>query len=156
MLLDLTAAFNTINHEILLQRLRNRYRVDGTVFHRFPSYLLNRSQSFVINGVQSEASSLHDGVPQGLVLGPLCFTMYTAPLEDIVSSHDGVELMVYADDTQLYMVFNPDESSTVIAQLEHCIQDVRNWMAVNKLKLNSTKTEILHITFQVFEKECSD
>ncbi|XP_071959539.1 uncharacterized protein [Antedon mediterranea] len=145
-LLDLTAAFDTINHKILLQRLSNRYGVDGTVLKWFQSYMLNRTQSVAIKESTSNPSPLLDGVPQGSVLGPLCFTLYTSPLEDIVSSYDGVELMVYADDTQLYMMFNPLQTDSAISQLESCIQEVKKWMVVNQLKLNSGKTEVLHIT----------
>jgi len=72
--------------------------------------------------------------------------MYTAPLEDIIKSHSDVQLMVYADDTQLYMVFNSTESSSAITQLELCIHDVKEWMTNNMLKLNGSKTEVLHIT----------
>jgi hypothetical protein len=151
-LLDLTAAFDTINHEILLQRLCNRYGMDGTVLRWFQSYLFNRAQTVTIDGAQSDLVPLCDGVPQGSVLGPLCFSMYTAPLEDLINSHDGVELMVYADDTQLYMVFNPSESSTAITKLELCIKDVNNWMTVNKLKLNGSKTEILHLSSKFSRK----
>jgi hypothetical protein len=145
-LLDLTAAFDTIDHGILLQRLSHRYGVNGTALQWFESYLSDRVQSVVIDGVQSELFPLNDGVPQGSVLGPLCFTMYTAPLEDIVRSYEGVELMVYADDTQLYMLMNSSEKAAAISQLEQCVNSVKSWMTANRLKLNGGKTEILHIT----------
>ena len=93
-LLDLTAAFDTIDHSILLCRLSHRYGISGTALQWFKSYYSDRVQSVVIDCVQSELSPFKDGVPQGSVLGPLCFTMYTAPLEDIIRSFDGVELMV--------------------------------------------------------------
>ena len=110
----------------------------------------------MIDGVQCRLSQLTDGVPQGSVLGPVCFTMYTAPLEDVARSSEGVELMSYTDDTQLYMLINPSgkaarkASSTARAaatsQLEQCVQNVKSWMSANRLNLNSGKTEILHIT----------
>ena len=112
----------------------------------FKSYLSERTQSVIINDNESEPSPLDDGVPQGSVFGPLGFTMYTAPLEDIIKSHLGVEYMVYADDTQLYMVINASDKDQRISQLENCISDVKQWMAANKLKLNDGKTEILHLT----------
>ena len=144
-LLDLTAAFDTIDHSILLQRLTDRYGINGSALQWFQSYLSSRFQAVVIDGVQSEFSPLSDGVPQGSVLGPLCFSMYTAPLEDIIRSFDGIQLMVYADDTQIYMLTKPSERANAISQLEQCICSVKAWMSANRLKLNEGKTEILHI-----------
>ena len=146
-LLDLTATFDTIDHSILLRRLSHRYGVSGTALQWSESYLSDRMQSVVIDGVQSEPSPLTDDVPQGSVLGPLCFTMYTAPLEDLIRSFDGVELMVYADDTQLYMFINPsDKIAAISTQLEQCVDSVKSWMTADRLKLNGGKTEILPIT----------
>ena len=142
----LTAAFDTIDHSILLRRLSHRYGVSGIALQWFESYQSDRMQSVVIDSVQSEPSPLTDGVPQGSVLGPLCFTMYTAPLEDLIRSFDGVELMVYADDTQLYMLINPSDKIAAISQLEQCVDSVKSWMTANRLQLNGGKTEILHIT----------
>ena len=70
----------------------------------------------------------------------------------IIMSHHGIELMVYANDTQLYMIFNQSETSTAISNLEHCIHDVKNWMCSNKLKLNSNKMKFLHITSKFLRK----
>ena len=145
-LLDLTAGFDTIDHSILLRRLSHRYGVSGTALQWFELYLSDRMQPVVIDGFQSESSPLTDGVPQGSVLGPLCFTMYTVPLEDLMRSFDSVELMVYADDTQLYMLFNPSDKIAAISQLEQCVDSVKSWMTANRLKLNGGKTEILHIS----------
>ncbi len=88
-----------------------------------------------------------NGVPQGSVLGPLCFTMYiAAPLEEVVASFDGVQLISYANDPQLYMVIIPLEKTSAISKLEQCINSVKSWMITNRLKLNRGKTEVLHIT----------
>lgn len=146
-LLDLSAAFDTVDHTILLDRVKNQMGITGDVHRWLCSYLSDRTQYVSIMGCRSEAAKLTCGVPQGSVLGPLLFGIYTSPLGDIISKH-GVEYHLYADDTQLYMAFKP--SSQKCAQdasevLEGCIKDIRSWMYQNKLKLNDGKTEYLLI-----------
>ena len=83
-LLDLSATFDTIDHVILSQRLSSIFGCTGTVLGWFQSYLSNRTQSVLVNDVQSAPSSLKYGVPQGSVLGPILFTMYTQPLGSVI------------------------------------------------------------------------
>ncbi len=87
LLLDLSAAFDTLDHGILLKRLESRFGINGVALQWIKSYLTGRQQSVVINGVRSDDQALKYGVPQGSVLGPLLFTAYTAPLEDIADRH---------------------------------------------------------------------
>ncbi|XP_060798433.1 uncharacterized protein LOC132900385 [Neoarius graeffei] len=101
------------------------------------------SQSVVINGTPSAPSFLMYGVPQGSVLGPLLFSLYVSPLEDIVNAHN-LQTMIYADGTQLYLVTQSSERSTSIEALEYCASDIVQWMKCNKLLCNTTKTEVLH------------
>ena len=105
-LLDLSAAFDTIDHSILLNQLHRRYGIAGTALSWFETNLTDRCQVIQLNGESSEEMRLQFGVPQGSVLGPLLFTSYTAPLGEIARRH-GVELHLYADDTQVYMSFSP-------------------------------------------------
>ena len=86
-LLDLSAAFDTIDHDILLKRLELRFGVKGLALEWFRSYLTGRTQRVVVNGEASEPRELLYGVPQGSVLGPILFTLYCAPLEDILIKH---------------------------------------------------------------------
>ena len=97
-LLDLSAAFDTINHDILFNSLRDWFGVDGTVLRWIKSYLSNRKQKVKLGNSFSDAFSLPYGVPQGSVLGPLLFTLYTTPLRNIISNFN-VTHHLYADDT---------------------------------------------------------
>ena len=103
-MLDLSAAFDTVDHDILLERLRSELGICGTALNWFKSYLSGRSQSVLINGTQSKPRSLICGVPQGSVLGPILFTIYMLPLGDIIKRH-GMQFHMYADDCQLYTTF---------------------------------------------------
>ncbi|KAL9971605.1 hypothetical protein ACROYT_G017789 [Oculina patagonica] len=145
-LLDLSAAFDTVDHDILLKALKKR-RLGGRAFEWFRSYLSGRCQRILVRGCQSESFYLNCGVPQGSCLGPLLFTIYTSSLLDVIQDFLP-SVHCYADDTQLYISFSPaDETghSDAIAAIERCIQVIRSWMHDNKLLLNEDKTEFLLI-----------
>ena len=146
-LLDLSAAFDTIDHKILLSRLQNSLGIEGSALLWFQSYLEDRYQSIHINGVFSKPHLLSYGIPQGSVSGPQDFSYYTTLLADIAESH-GISVHLYADDTQLYICFDLaslESSEEAVKKIEDCIQDIRIWMIQNKLKLNDDKTELLII-----------
>ena len=86
-LLDLSSTLNTIDHETLLQRLAIRYGISDTVLSWFTSYLSRRVQAVSICGTLSDVHPLRYGVPQGSVIGPILFTLYSAALQDIVMAH---------------------------------------------------------------------
>lgn len=152
-LLDLSAAFDTIDHKILLDRQQHYIGISGTSLQWFRSYLQDREQTIAINQNLSTPHKLSIGVPQGFVLGPLLFLIYILPLRHIISQH-GVLRHGYADDTQLYLRFpqkDVKQFHQAITQLEACIEDVRNWMIVNKLKLNEDKTEFMIVTSRYYK-----
>ena len=142
-LLDLSAAFDTVDYTILLKRLECQYGYKGCVIKWIRSYLIGRKQVITTKGMQSDECELLYGVPQGSVLGPELFKDYTSPLCDVILSF-GVQMHCYADDTQLFVSFKPGRNeSAVLANLEKCITGVRKWMANNFLKLNDDKSEFL-------------
>ena len=144
LLLDLSAAFDTVNHSLLLSRLENSFGITGTVLQWFQSYLTGRSQFVEINDTKSSVRDLTVGVPQGSVLGPILYLLYTAPLAEIIRSH-GLVYHFYADDTQLYISFKDCDVDVARLRVENCVPDICHWMDVNELKLNHDKTEIMLI-----------
>ena len=141
-LLDLSAAFDTIDHNILLSRLQHSFGFSGTVLKWFSSYLSDRTQCVSIDNVMSSPSPLKYGVPQGSVLGPVLFSLYTQPLSDIIDSHK-CSYHKYADDTELSKSVQPNLFSSAQSSIQSCIADILIWMNSNKLKLNPEKTELM-------------
>ena len=147
-LLDLSAAFDTIDHEMLLTTLHDHFGVTGTVKAWFASYLQNRHQSVSVPGATSTAKELSYGVPQGSVLGPILFTAYTKPLSAEISAQD-LDHHLYADDSQLWIAFNPRSVAATghaTVWITQCISHIKNWMDSHFLKMNSNKTEVMVIS----------
>ena len=141
-LLDLSAAFDTIDHSILIHRLSSWFGIENTALSWFQSYLSSRSFTAACRNTKSTSTSVTCGVPQGSVLGPLLFSLYTTPLSSILSA-TCVSHHLYADDTQLYISFLPSQFLSSIQHLQSAISEVSIWMSANLLSLNPTKTEFL-------------
>ena len=141
MLLDLSSAFDTVDHSILIHRLENWVGIKGTALDWFRSYLTDRSFSVVIGDASSSKVPLTCGVPQGSILGPLLFSIYMLPIGNIIRKHN-IKFHSYADDTQLYIPLKPGTTGNVNSLLS-CLSDIKSWMAQNFLQLNETKTEII-------------
>ena len=144
-LLHLSAAFDTVSHELLLNWLKFWFGITGSALSWIESYLTQRSQKVIIEDFESDHMTLTQGVPQGSVLGPILYTLFTSPLGNLCRSH-GVQYHGCTDDTQNYHTFSPSlpgDEESCIKNLKCCINDIRIWMRTNLLKLNDYKTEFL-------------
>ena len=136
-LLDLSAAFDTVDHQFLLSDFSD-CGVEDTALFLLESYLENREQCVAIGGSRSESIALQEGS----ILGPVLFTVYTGTLAFLLEAH-GVNYHFFADDTQLYIrVEDIDEAKHRLSSL---LSDLKIWMARRNLKLNDGKTEIIVI-----------
>uniref|UniRef100_A0AAR2KBY1 Reverse transcriptase domain-containing protein n=1 Tax=Pygocentrus nattereri TaxID=42514 RepID=A0AAR2KBY1_PYGNA len=142
-LLDLSAAFDTVDHEILIDRLQSWVGLSGLVLDWFRSYLTGRDYYVALGTSSSTRQKITCGVPQGSILGPLLFNLYMLPLPHIINKH-GISYHQYADDTQLYISLEPKALKS-ISTLFECIGDIQTWMSDNFLQLNKEKTEVLVI-----------
>lgn len=141
-MLDLSAAFDLINHDILFHRLEFTFGIVSESLRWFESYLNNRVHCVEIGNTLSNEKILQTGVPQGSVLGPIIYCMFTRPLGQIISRH-GLSYHCYADDTQLYTDFNSIDCNDISNKLESCLSEIVDWMQLNRLKLNRDKTELI-------------
>lgn len=142
-LLDLSAAFDTVCHSILINRLERWLGITGTVLNWFKSYLTDRTQFVALGNNKSELGQVCHGVPQGSVIGPILFSVYMLPLGQIIRKY-GLGYHFYADDTQIYISSKSDPTLTSTI-LSECVLEIKTWMHHNFLKLNCSKTEVLLI-----------
>ena len=143
--LDMSAAFDTVDHERLLEVLQQRFGVDGVPLQWFKSYLSSRSFSVSVQDCLSETLALLCGVPQGSLLGPVLFLLYIEAIQDIVKPY-GLRIKVYADDSQLYVSLVPTDPigwMRTKADIEECLAKLKKWMVEQWLKCNETKTEFI-------------
>ena len=143
--LDLSAAFDTIDHPTLLSRLETGFGVSGCALNWIRSYLVDRVQCVDVGRAKSAATSLSTGVPQGSVLGPLLFSTFTSPVGHIISSMC-VHHQQYADDTQLFISLTPSDQYVSGACLERCLSRFHEWFCVNGLALNPDKSEAIWLS----------
>lgn len=140
-MLDLSSAFDTIDHNILLQRLSSSFGINSGALSWIKSYLVGRYQSVIVEDAQSSKSGLSFGVPQGSVLGPKLFSLYIAPIGNVIRAH-GLRYHCYADDTQFYFAVKRSDNLD-LSVIESCLHDIAGWMEMNKLKLNQAKTQFI-------------
>ena len=141
-LLDISAAFDTVNHSKIIHILQNRFNITAAPLALLSSYLKDRSQKVSINKTLSTQTSLHHSVPQGSCIGPIAYLIYTSAISDIIARYN-INIMSYADDTQLYISTKPDITSInqSIITINKCIHEIRQFFLSHQLKINDSKTE---------------
>ena len=137
--MDLSAAFDTFDHNFLIHRLQYWFGISSTALNSLSSVLSDRYQTVIACNSNLQPVLLEYGVPQGSVLGPLLYSLYTTPLLSVISKYPGIRSHFYADDTQIYLSFSP-EVTTVFSLIKLCIRDICSWMVANKLSVNPNKT----------------
>ena len=140
--IDLSKAFDTLNHDILLQKLKY-YGIKGISNDLINNYLTNRRQYVEIDGISSKYQLISTGVPQGSILGPLLFIIY---MNDINKSSDKFDFILYADDTSLYSIINKFKdrnTNNTNNMINKDISHITTWLESNKLSLNIDKTKAM-------------
>ena len=143
--LDISAAFDTIEHQTLLKRYKEYFGISGTVLKWMTSYLADRRQTVQIGKEKSLPAVVECGFPQGSTLGGPKFNMAAAPVPHLINMH-GINDQCFADDTNAYIAFDIKDNSdtiTAIEKIQECLADVKRWMLDNKLKLNASKTKVV-------------
>ena len=154
-LLDLSAAFDTIDHDNLFYILEKYVGIGGSALRLIRSYFSDRTQRVQIDGILSDFTSLLCGVPQGSVLGPMKLCLYLPPLSAILRHHI-ISYHMYADNTQLYILFKCKDPLESLTKLNMYISDIRVWMIKNKLKINDSKTEFIIFRSPLLKQNLSD
>ena len=135
--LDFSKAFDTVNHDILLQKLYY-YGIRGNAYEWFKSYLTDRVQYVTYSGVQSSPKKIQCGVPQGSILGPLLFLLYINDLPNVCAN---TMPFLFADDTNLFI--SGKNSHELYEAANNDLNAISEWLQVNRLSLNVKKTHYM-------------
>ena len=146
-MLDLSAAFDTVYHDILIKRLHEELGIADLALRWFESYLHNRVQKVGIDGSISNPFDFCGEVPQESCLGPILFIIYTSYKLFKIIEHELPSAHCYDDDTQLYLSFKPNSTpqDQVLQAMEICIEKIRKWVIHDRLLINDSKTELILI-----------
>ena len=143
--MDLSAAFDTVDHEILLAILKTKFGIEGKALKWFDSYLHPRSYKVVIDGKYSREVNLDLSIPQGSCAGANIFNLYCSPLQEVVPPN--LHINGFADDhsiTDSFKANNRQQEFEVKHQQEQCMLNIKQWMDQTRLKMNPSKTEYIY------------
>jgi hypothetical protein len=139
--IDLSAAFDTVSHELLLDKF-NAVGITDKALKWIDNYLNGRMQYVQVQGTKSQAQVVKHGVPQGSVLGPILFSFYIRELGQLIDSY-GLKRNHYADDTQIYISCSVTDYEAAVKKVETCLDAVKEWLLCNFLQMNAAKTEVI-------------
>ena len=131
---DFKKAFDCVSHPILLHKLRSQFGIQGTLLSWLTDYLTDRTQFSVVNGQHSSVLNVTCGIPQGSVLGPTLFALYTNDLPSAVTSGS---VFMYADDTTVYCI--GDTVDNAVTSLNKALSELNSWCLENSLTPHSAK-----------------
>jgi len=145
--IDLSAAFDTVDHEILLSVLEKKFGIHGIALQWYKSYLSNRKMKVSINGKYSSDRKLNYSVPQGSCAGPVLYNAYASTMQEIIKKFEEIDVSGYADDHALKTEIKVGTESNEIQRVEKMeegLNDIDTWMKQNRLKMNGEKTEVIY------------
>ena len=140
---DFAKAFDSVNHDLILCKLKYKFNVDGFLLKFFVEYLKDRHQKVVINNIHSESIDVKSGVPQGSILGPILFVLFINDITNGLSK--GTNIAMYADDTKIWreIVYDADHN-----HLQNDIDTLNDWATKNQMKFHPHKCKVLSVTLQ--------
>lgn len=142
--IDLSAAFDTVDHGILLDVMQQNFGITDTALQWFATYLQPREFMVNVGEAYSSSKALTFSVPQGSCIGPTLYSVYASTMSEVVPP--GLDIHGYADDHAIKIPFISgmrSEEEKALIKLEHCLKNIRDWMNVNRLKMNDSKTEFV-------------
>ena len=143
---DFAKAFDSVNHDIILMKLKQEFKIDGTLLKFIVDYLKDRKQSVVIGGAQSGLINVRSGVPQGSILGPLFFVLFINDMSECIQ--EGTNIALYADDTKIWRkIINWSDHEI----LQRDIDALHSWAQRNKMKFHSKKCKVLSVSNKATE-----
>ena len=143
---DFAKAFDSVNHDLLLCKLRNRYKIDGRLLKFLTDYLRDRQQCVLVGGKLSTMRNVKSGVPQGSILGPILFVLFIDDIYEGISP--GTQLSLYADDTK---ISRPISTGSDISRLQKDIEYLHDWSLRNKMKFHPDKCKVLSVKGKIHE-----